>query len=128
MLVILFVLFDAKQLKHNQFIVATAQNIYLLTFSYFMSINHPSSLFLQFYKNNYKHPGYNLEIKEANPGYTTVSSIDFNQLKYSQSIAVSVQNFYLLTLCYSIDIKTFNKFVFTSFNEETTSIWGITRK
>jgi len=26
---------------------------------------------------------YNLEIKEANPGYTTVSSIDFNQLKHN---------------------------------------------
>jgi len=92
--------------------MAAAQNIYLLTFSYFMNINHPSSLFLQFY---YKHPGYNLEIKEAGPGYTTVSSIDFNQLKYSQSIVVSLQNVYLFTLYYSIDIKTFNKLVFTEF-------------
>jgi len=83
MLVILFFSFDTKQPKHNQFIMATAQNIYLLTFSYFTNINHPSTLFLQFYKSNYKHPWYNLEIKEADQGYTTVSSIDFNQLKYS---------------------------------------------
>jgi len=128
MLVILFVLFDTKWLKHNQFIVATTQNIYLLTFSYFTNINHPSSLFLQFYKSNTKHLGYTLEIKEADLGYTTVSSIEFNQLKYSQSFVVSVQNVYLLTLYYSIDIIIFNKFVFTSFNKETTNIWGITRR
>ena len=59
------------------------KNIYLLAFSYFTNINPPSSLFLQFYKSNYKHPGYNLEIKEADPGYTTVSTIDFNQLKHN---------------------------------------------
>jgi len=59
---------NAKQPKHNQFIMATAQNIYLFT-SYFTNINHSSSLFLQFYKSNYKHLGYNLEIKEADPGY-----------------------------------------------------------
>jgi len=69
--------------------------------------HRPSTLFLQFYKSNYKHLWYNLEIKEADQGYTTVSSIDFNQLKYSQSITVSVQNIYLLTLYYSIGIETF---------------------
>jgi len=63
--------------------VVKAQNIYLFTFFYFTNINHPSSLFLQFYKSNYKHPGYNLEIKEAEPGYTTTSTIDSNQLKYN---------------------------------------------
>jgi len=78
MLVILFFSFNTKQPKLNQFILVTAQNIYLLTFSYFMNINHPSTLFLQFYKSNYKHPWYNLEIKEVHLGYTTVSSIDFN--------------------------------------------------
>jgi len=98
--------------------VATAQNIYLLTLSYFMNIYHPSTLFLQFYKSNYKHLCYNQEIKGADPGYTTVSSIDFNQLKYSQSNTVSVQNIYLLTLYYSIGIKTFNKLVFMSFNRD----------
>jgi len=30
-----------------------------------------------------QHLGYNLEIKEANLGYTTVSTIDFNQLKHN---------------------------------------------
>jgi len=48
-------------------IVATAQNIYLFAFSYFTNINHPSNLFLWFYKSNYKHLGYNLEIKEGQP-------------------------------------------------------------
>jgi len=128
MIVILFVSFDTKQPKHNQFIIITAQNICLLTFSYFTSINHPSTLFLQFYKSNFKHPWYNLEIKEADPDYTTVSSIDFNQLKHSQSIMVSVHNVYLLTLYCSIGIKTFNKLVFTSFNKETTNIQGIIRR
>jgi len=85
MLVILF-FHSIQNSQHNQFIVATAQKIYLLTFSYFTNTNHPSNLFLQFYKSNCKHLGYNLEIKEANPGYTTVSSIDFSQLKYSQPI------------------------------------------
>jgi len=76
------------------------QDIYLFT-SYFTNINHSSniSLFICFCKlNNHKHPKYNLEIKEANPGYTTISAIDFNQLKHNQSITVSVQNVYLLAL------------------------------
>jgi len=68
MLVILF-FHLIQNPKHNQFIVATAQNIYLLTFSASLTlpalIIHLCSLFLQFYKSNYKHPGYNLEIKEA---------------------------------------------------------------
>jgi len=41
---------------------------------------------------------------------------------------VSVKNIYLLTLYYSIDIKTFNYLVFTSSNKETTNIQSITRR
>jgi len=63
--------------------MATTQNIYLLTFPYFTNINHPSSLFLWFYKSKYKYLRCNLEVNEANPGHTTVSTIDFNQLKHS---------------------------------------------
>jgi len=51
---------------------------------------------------------YNLEIKEADPGYTIVSTIDFNHLKHNKSIAVSVQYIYLVALYYLTDIKIFS--------------------
>ena len=142
---ILIFSFDIKQSKHNQFIVAIAQNIYLLRLAISIKFCHPkhsqaldrplaanstaASLTLPtliiylacFYnstQSDHKHSGYN----EANPGYTTVSTTDFKITTYlSQFLHKHILGHPLLFYWhYNIQLACFIK--------ETTNIWGITRR